>query len=552
MTNYSGNQKGFIFVSCDPARRDEIVKRYLDPIEREDRALCLDFRTGALRRGDRSKIAKAHAVMIFLTKDFADDSRLEEIIDHSVEKDKPMLVVYLDDIELDTALTMQTDAQQALFLSRYENDEALLKEIKKAAIFDDMKVTPDQRKQQKRRIFIPLIAVTAVAAAMLLIMLRPAALFPDDDSVSNLGLPGVTGHDLKMIKEIHIAGNEVGDTDVDCEYEHDPDTDEWDKSRIRYWFHSEDGEGREGETKRGDISDLSGLERLRNLKVLELEGQQIEDINQLVEFYDSSKRDYLELIDILNWDSDAFEIDTESGFQLSLRCNPISSIDGLEKFRTLVSLDIGFTDVSEIPEGMGQLISLDVSHTKVSELPEDLKNLTNLNISFTDISELPEDLDLQELSIEGTSLTSVPDFKGKSDVHFGATETDLTDISNLATAESYSFLGLDADGKEGELIGLLKGMSIWDFTCYGMQINSPEELSGIDVSNRLELRDSSLTSLKGIEHFEGIKELCLCGCNGLTDLSAVNKLKSLKSIRLWQEQAYLADDVDDRIEVVIE
>ena len=68
MTNYDGNGRGFIYVACEPEGRSEVVKRFLDPVESRDRPLCLGFWTGALRRRDRSQIARAHALMVFLTQ----------------------------------------------------------------------------------------------------------------------------------------------------------------------------------------------------------------------------------------------------------------------------------------------------------------------------------------------------------------------------------------------------------------------------------------------------------------------------------------------------
>ena len=521
MTNYDGNGRGFIYVACEPEGRSEVVKRFLDPVESRDRPLCLGFWTGALR----SQIARAHALMVFLTQAFADDSRFGEMIELAVRHNKPMLIVYLEDVELTPVLTMQTDAQQSLFVKRFDNDEDIVEELKKAAVFDNIQVSPEQKKQQRRRMLVPLAAAAVVVAAAVMLKILPTLGIGQDydDTAGAFGIPGVSMYDIRMINNLNVVGREVFDDRVGCGYSWDPEREEIDTSRIGYEYDTEEGEHIEGETTRGDISDLSGIEQFVALHGLQLAGQKIEDISPLVELYEQrTKRQ-----DVVGIESEK----AEKSFWLSLACNPISSIDGLEKFESLGDLDISSTNVSKLPEGL---------------------DVRCLNISDTDISELPEGLALQELCANDTKLTAVPDFSGKSDAGLEAWNTELKDVSNLASAESYMHLGLDADGKEEEIIGLLKGIPIKMFECNGMQIDSLEELSELDVSGSLNLMGSSLTSLKGIEHFEGIEELYLGGCECLTDLSDVNKLKSLKSIHLWQEQAYLAGDVDDRIEVIIE
>ena len=82
---------------------------------------------------------------------------------------------------------------------------------------------------------------------------------------------------------------------------------------------------------------------MKNLKVLILAGQQIEDITPLLEL--------------------------ENLEYLSLACNPVSSIDGLEKLPNLRYLDIRYTNVSEWPEGL-KLRSLNADHSKLPKTPD--------------------------------------------------------------------------------------------------------------------------------------------------------------------------------------
>ena len=370
---------------------------------------------------------------------------------------------------------MQTEAQQALYVGKYKSDEEFVKELKKAAIFDNIQLSEQQKKQQKSRT-LAAVAVAVIVLIAAIIIIWPLLGFNDNDSAMGvLGLRGVSQEELESIEEIHIIGNEVVDYSVFSQYV-DGDT-----SRIEYWNNND---GREVYTTApGSISDLSGLDKLTNLRVLELEGQQIEDITPLL------KLNNLE--------------------ELSLSCNPISSIDGMEN----------------------------------------MKNLRRLDISDTNVRELPEGLEVSECLTENV-YDSIPDFKGREDVKFYGNDNDIKDVSNLATAKSYDLIEMVADGNETEIIEALKGIPINTFCVAGMQIDSLEELSELDVQVQLNLAYASLTSLDGIEHFEGIKVLDLKYCTGLTDLSPVNKLKSLEQLTLSEDLAYMADQVDDRIEIV--
>ena len=82
-----------------------------------------------------------------------------------------------------------------------------------------------------------------------------------------------------------------------------------------------------------------------------------------------------------------------------------------------------------------------------------------------------------------------------------------------------------------------------------MQIDSLEDLSELTITEELNIAWCSLTSLEGIEHFEGIKKIDLKYDTGLTDLTPLNSLKSLQYVTLSDELAPLAGDIDNRIVV---
>ena len=471
MEKYSGNQKGFIYASCDAKDREAVFEKYLGPVAESGVSFCWG---DAFDKKEEDNIAKSNAVLLFLTKDYARDDRLRKTVEAAVRNDKPILTVYLENVDLDAGLSMQLESQQALFRSKFKSDEEFAEELKKAAIFDKIEVTEQQKKKQKGRSIIA-IAAAVIAVLVLAILIKPL-LGPkaNEETMEALGLQGLSKSELESIEELHIVGTEVADRGVQAYYAGGGTAD------IEYYYRG--GAGDRFTTTAGSISDLNGMQQLRNLKDLELEGQQIEDVSPL------AKLSKLE--------------------QLSLNCNPVRSLDGLEK----------------------------------------LSNLRILDITDTNVTELPAGLHVRELYAENSGLRAVPDFGGNSNVYFNGDE--FSDYANLSTAASYSFLRMEArNGLESQIIESLKGITIRFFLVSGLQIDSLEDLSELTITEELNIPHSSLTSLDGIEHFEGIKWIDLKYDTGLTDLSPLNRLESLEKVTLSDELAPLAGVIDEGIQV---
>ena len=315
MEKYNGNQKGFIYVSCDAKDQDTVFRKYLEPVAQSGVSFCWD---DVFDKKEEDNIARSNAVLLFLTKDFAKEDKLRRTVEAAVRNDKPILTIYLENVDLDAGLSMQLESQQALFTSYYESDEEFLEALKKSAIFDRIEVTEQQKKRQKRR-SVMAVAAAAVAVLVLAIVIKPM-LGPkaNADTMEALGLQGLSKSELESIEELHIVGTEVIHRDVQSYYAGGG------TANIEYSYRDDEGESHT--TLAGSISDLNGMQQLSNLKDLELEGQQIEDVSPLAEL---SKLE-----------------------QLSLNCNPVRSLDGLEKLENLQRLDITDTNVTELPSDL--------------------------------------------------------------------------------------------------------------------------------------------------------------------------------------------------------
>ena len=473
MEKYNGNQKGFIYVSCDENNRQEAFDKYLEPLAKDGVSF---WWSDSFDGKEEKTLARASAVLLFLTKGYAKDIRLRDTLTAAVRHNKPVLCVYLEDVELDAAMSMQTEAQQALYVGKYKSDEEFVKELKKASIFDKIELSGQQKKQQKVRTLLAVAAAVIILIAAIVIikpLLRPAS---GTNAMEVLELQGLSKEDLASVEEIYIVGNEAMDHDAAARYE-DGDT-----STIIY----EVSDDEETTTPAGSISDLSGMGQLENLKVLQLSGQQIED---------------------------ASELDKLKNLQtLILSCNPLTGLEG----------------------------------------SEDLK-LDVLDISYTDVEEIPDDLHVREINADGSKLRKIPDFGGLSDVEFYAGDhAPISDVSNIATAADYADFHIECSNADfAQIVNGLKGISVENLSLNKLPTEDLTALSDLDPEDTFSLGigGSDITSLDGIEHFNGLTDLQIEYCNHLSDLSALNDLPNLERVRISQSMAAMAAVLDDRIEV---
>ena len=146
MEKYNGNQKGFIYASCDAKDQKEVFERYLEPVAAEGVNFCWG---DTFDKKEDNNISRSNAVLLFLTNDFAKEDRLRRTIEAAVKHDKPILSVFLEDVELDPGLSMQIESQQAMFVSGYKSDYDFVDELKKAADDAIAELTEEIEEEEK-------------------------------------------------------------------------------------------------------------------------------------------------------------------------------------------------------------------------------------------------------------------------------------------------------------------------------------------------------------------------------------------------------------------
>ena len=309
-----------------------------------------------------------------------------------------------------------------------------------------------------------------------------------------------------------------------------------DRSTIYYYFggnldsyhqyYVEPGD--EESAAAGTISDLSGLEQLKNLRILELQGQQIEDITPL--------------------------LGLENLESLALNCNPVSSLDGIENLTNLKMLDISCTNVSDLTPvlKLKNLEQLIIDDTKITDLSgiEDLNNLKVISFRDTGVTEVPDWTKLEFVDASGSALRSAPSFGKREYVTFYAEGAgSLSDFSNLQWARSYGELRLD-NPDASVWAPYLEGIPISSLFTQDLDIESMHDLDGLVLNGELDLNDSLIRSLDGIDQFD-LKSLLIKRCGNLTDLSPINGT-GIKNVQISDDMEDLAGTLDDSINVDVE
>ena len=461
MEKYNGNQNDFIYVSCDTKDQEEVIEKYLGSLAQDGTG----FRWADIfDKKEEKTLAGAAAVLLFLTKDYAKDKKLRDTLEAAVKYNKPILCVYLEDFEPDAALSMQTGAQQALFVSRYKSDEEFISELKRAAIFDKSLISVRQEGSKKKRSLMA--AAAAVIAAVLLFalvirpMMTPKA---NADTMKALGLQGMSKAELEEIRNIRVIGTDVVEgTAQRIQYTDD--------GRFIYTFDFDSGEVLNNgiTTDRGSISDLSGIEQLTNLTTLQLTGQQIEDASQ------------------------AYGL--EKLHTLILSYNPLRSVEGAEKLPKLRTLDISHTDVTEIPEGL-HVKELRADGSGLAKIP-DFGGLSSVVLDagggtrITDVSNLGTAASYTHLAADCDGVDAAQIRDGLEGIKVGELYVNGIQISSLQ-----ELAGVDVT----KTLGLA-----------GSTLNSLDGIENFEGIDTLDLKDCSrLTDLSGVNRLNSLKYLTI-------------------------------------------
>ena len=485
MKYYFGYNKPYIYTAFDSSI-EEKVNEILKPLD--DKGV-LFWHSNIINKKELNKIEMAFSIIVFVTNDFVKTKEFHDIINHAVKKNKEILTIYLEEVELDAWGHMQLDSLQYLNVSQNDFDSKLLE----ASIFKDMKVTDAQKRFQRRTTITAITTPILAGALVFFLIIEPLLIAPTRINNDTLGLNGLTQEELDSITELYIMGDQVYKdediTKVHC----------WPNNNSKTIINGEISKGNNngpwlqetvGQVTRGTLSNLDDLSKLRNLKRLCICCQEVTDITPIFSLTN------LEL--------------------LSLDCNPISSIEGINQLVNLKKLCLSGTDIEDLSplNGMEKLTDIGFDSTPVKVYP-DTETLSHID----------------DLCVGGT--TNIPHIgKHNSSINldtrsFNSQNIHLSDYSFLDGNTNFNRL-TTSNVYLNEILPYIENARIEDFDASIEDLTSLTQLEELNVYRWLDLHGSrNLVSLEGVEHFDGLEGLCLKRCTSIQDFYLLNNLKNV-------------------------
>ncbi len=252
-----------------------------------------------------------------------------------------------------------------------------------------------------------------------------------------------------------------------------------------------------------EISDLSPLSGMTNLKELDLSTNNITDISVL---------SGLTNLTVLNLgDNNISDISPLAGLtnlkELNLFRNNITDISVLSGLTNLTVLNLGDNNISDISflTNLTNLTFLNLQTNNISDISP-LSGMTNLtvlwlnNINITDISVLADLTNLTRLSLTGINITDISPLSGMTNLtQLILTSNNISDISPLSGMTNLTWLSLRDNNISdiSPLSGMTKMKELYLSTNNIMDI-SP--LSGMTNLTRLEIRGNPLNFSSTNDH----------------------------------------------------
>lgn len=280
-----------------------------------------------------------------------------------------------------------------------------------------------------------------------------------------------------------------------------------------------------------ELSDISPLENLTNLKVLRLKSNDIEDVSILknlinleeLDLFGNRKIKSIEGFEkltklkilLLNRTRSIKDItplkECKNLQQLSIQGNKVDNIDALKDHKNLEKLDISSNNIKDITaiSSSVNLTELLANGNKIENILaiKDLVNLKILHISenkISDISSLEKLTNLTDLDLSNNPISSVDALKNLTKL----TELKLVRANNV---------------KDFSAISYLKNLEDLDIISSGVKDIS--FLNGLDKIDEMSLQYNDITDPKPLENLKSIRELKLGG-NKIKDASFVKNLRS--------------------------
>nr|WP_249127629.1 AAA-like domain-containing protein [Bradyrhizobium lablabi] len=272
---------------------------------------------------------------------------------------------------------------------------------------------------------------------------------------------------------------------------------------------------------RGEMTDLSPIGELNQLRLLDIRGLKISNIDPL------ARLSLLTELQIgyarFNWERDRI---------------PLTSIAALQKLKSLTELTIGNADISDLAplETLAQLRKLDISRTKVSDL-RPLAKIQQLEILYAadtplqSLEPLSGNTSLFMLDLQGTKVSNFSPLSGISNLStLDATNTSIADLSVLSGLIDLKYLYLDGTQVSDlkPLINLANLRILW---LEGTQVMDVTPLAHLTNLTDLNLSDTQVRDVQPLQSLRYLEILNLRRTKVPPEqLSALRKILNKTSI----------------------
>ena len=310
MKNYSGNKDPFVFLACAPCDREEAA-RLAEALGAKTKV----FLASSFGKKERRALEKAALLIPLMSAEGL--SAMEEVTAFAAAKDKPLLPVFREKLELPAGLRLLLGGTQRIIRADYGTREAFERALCAAPVLASLAVSPEQKAAARRTAIVSAAGLAAAALLALLLILQPfsASRISRRSTLGQLGLSG----DPAKITTVALYGSELEKRFEDGGvYE----------AYVSVVNNPEVGglylPEADKVAKIGTLSDLSDFAQLVNLEELSLAGNSVEDVSPLFTLKKLRKLD-LSLQTLYLVDPYRREID---GLQLSLE--GIGALESLE------------------------------------------------------------------------------------------------------------------------------------------------------------------------------------------------------------------------------
>ncbi|MCK5128494.1 MAG: hypothetical protein KAQ68_01470 [Clostridiales bacterium] len=495
MKLYNKNEKPFVYSAFCEYDRDSAIS-ILQKINEDDVSF---WHSEQFSKKEIKRIESAFSFVVFISNNSIADRKVRQCIEYAVKYNKKILCIYLEPTSLSFGLELLLNSLQTIIKSSFSNENDFFEKIKSAEVFSDVVITAAQKRFAKRRalasVFVPIASAVAIFFAVVVPLLIVPMVQAANGSLSKVGFGNLSLAELAKVEELYVIGTQSFDE----------------------WGFAAYAEGKKNEVfvyqmgiylPVGDISDITDLSLLKNAKYITFEANQVTDISPL---YKLSKLEYL-----------------------TLNCNPIKSIKGIEALSNLRYVTLAYTEINDISPlfQISSLVHIDIEGTYVNSI-EGIENLQHLlglrtgHSNLTDISPLNK--------IDFSYINDTDGF------WFEASESLIEDFSPLERIPKFREIDAYEIIRADRILPYIKDKQVNQLYLTASDIKTIEPLSSIRNMQILILTNSfELTSLNGIEKHEDLTFIELIHCPNIIDFTPLLKLPYLQEL-------LISPDMEDEV-----